>query len=174
MKTLPILLILSLLAVGTAQAADPVAAYAKGARTINLEGNIDFEQNDELTVDLSVGLGYFPLNRVMLKGYLDFADYGDSDAAGLGVGAYYYQPVGGPVYVYVGARTGWLDWDFPSGNLDSYYVSPRAGISTLIGPAVAIYLQIYHSIQTEDVYSNDDDDMDDTDTGLYSGLTVFF
>lgn len=158
-----------------AMAADPVPAFAKGSRTINFEGNLDFEQNDKTFFDLSVGFGYFPLNRVMAKVYVDRTDYGtDTSSTGLGVGGYYYQPVVGPVSVFAGARTGWQNYNFDVGNTDSYYLSPRIGVETLIAPTVSLYFQYYHTWQSEDVYSNDSDKLDDQDSGLYSGLMIFF
>lgn len=156
-------------------AAPPASAFAKGSKNLNFEGSLDFEHDDDFLFDLTVGFGYFPINRVMTKVYLDRVDYGsDSNATGLGLGGYYFQPIKGSVHAFLGARTGWQYIDADSSDYDTYYISPRIGLETLITPTVGLYLQYYHTVQSENVYQNDSGKLDDQDSGLYSGLMIFF
>jgi hypothetical protein len=163
----------------TMTALDPF--LRKGAREFALSGILDFEQRGNTALDLTGAYGFFIRDYLEVGGFAELAgNFDDVFRYGLGAFAEYHVPdwsfLQAPRTVpYIGANLGlaFVDSDISDDNAALIF-KPRIGVKWFIRDFFAIDTNFYFSVATDDIYLNDEDDLDPYDVGMQFGIRVYF
>jgi hypothetical protein len=153
----------------------------KGAQELTLSGMLDFEERGNTTLDLTGAYGFFIRDYLLVGGYAELAgDFDDVFRYGLGVFAEYHLPelsfMQAPRTIpYFGANVGlaFVNSDISEDNAALIF-QPRFGVKWFIRDFFAIDTNLFFAMATDDIYQNDEDDLDAYDVGLQFGIRVFF
>ena len=153
----------------------------KGARELALSGAFDFEQRGNPSLDLTGRYGIFVQDYLELGGFAELAgDFDDVFRYGLGGFAEYHLPdwsfMRAPrVMPYIGADLGlaFVDSDISEDNAALIF-QPRIGLKWFISDFFAIDTHFFIAVATDDLYQNDEDNLDPYDIGIRLGIRVYF
>jgi hypothetical protein len=153
----------------------------KGTRELTLSGMFDFEQRGNAALDLEGAYGFFLRDYLEVGGFAELAgNFDDVFRYGLGAFAEYHLPelsfMKAPRTVpYIGANLGlaFVDSDIGEDNAALIF-KPRFGVKWFIRDFFAIDTNLYFAMATDDIYLNDEDDLDAYDVGMQIGIRVYF
>jgi len=153
----------------------------KGTRELALSGLLDFEQRGNPALDLTGGYGFFLRDYLEVGGFAELAgNFDDVFRYGLGAFAEYHVPdwsfMKAPrAMPYIGANLGlaFVDSDISEDNAALIF-QPRIGVKWFIRDFFAIDTNFFFAVATDDIYLNDDDDLDPYDVGIRLGIRVYF
>jgi hypothetical protein len=153
----------------------------KGTRELTLSGILDFEQRGNPALDLEGAYGFFIRDYLEVGGFAELAgNFDDVFRYGLGAFAEYHLPelafLQAPRTVpYIGASVGlaFVDSDISEDNAALIF-QPRFGVKWFIRDFFAIDTNFFFAMATDDIYLNDDDDLDPYDVGIRLGIRVYF
>jgi hypothetical protein len=153
----------------------------KGTRELTLSGILDFEQRGNTALDLEGAYGFFIRDYLELGGFAELAgNFDDVFRYGLGAFAEYHLPelsfLQAPrALPYIGASVGlaFVDSDISEDNAALIF-KPRFGVKWFIRDFFAIDTNLFFAMATDDIYLNDEDDLDAYDVGIQVGIRVYF
>jgi hypothetical protein len=149
----------------------------RGTKELGLSGAFDFEDQGDPTIDLNVRYGYFLQNRFEVGGFAEMA--GDFDnVLRYGIGGFAelnFAPLMYSTVPYVGAdlALSFVDTDLGEDNAALEF-RPRVGLKWFVREYVAIDTNFFVALATDDLYQNDQDDLDPYDIGINLGLRIYF
>ena len=153
----------------------------QGTRELALSGMFDFEQRGDPALDLTAAYGFFLRDYLEVGGFVELAgNFDDVFRYGLGAFAEYHLPelsfLQAPRTVpYIGANVGlaFVDSDISEDNAALIF-EPRFGVKWFIRDFFAIDTNLFCAVATDDIYLNDEDDLDAYDVGIQLGIRVYF
>ena len=153
----------------------------QGTREFALSGLLDFEVRGNPALDLTGRYGFFIRDYLQVGGFAELAgNFDDVFRYGLGVFAEYHLPelsfLQAPrAMPYIGVNLGlaFVDSDISEDNAALVF-QPRFGVKWFIRDFFAIDTNLYFAMATDDIYLNDEDDLDAYDVGLQIGIRVYF
>ena len=153
----------------------------KGTQELTLSGLFDFEQRGDPALDLTGSYGFFIRDYLQVGGFAELAgNFDDVFRYGLGVFAEYHLPelsfLQAPrAMPYIGVNLGlaFVDSDIGEDNA-ALILQPRFGVKWFIRDFFAIDTNLYFAMATDDIYLNDEDDLDAYDVGIQVGIRVYF
>ena len=153
----------------------------QGTRELALSGMIDFEERGDPALDLTGAYGFFIRDYLEVGAFAELAgNFDDVFRYGLGAFAEYHLPelsfMQAPRTVpYIGANVGlaFVDSDISEDNAALIF-QPRFGVKWFIRDFFAIDTNLFFAVATDDIYQNDEDDLDAYDVGIQLGLRVYF
>jgi hypothetical protein len=164
---------------GSALAQD--ALLQRGTRELALSGAFDVQQEGDPVIDLTGRYGVFVRDFLEVGGFAEIA--GDFDEAwryGLGGFAEYHLPhwafLKAPYTLpYVGADLGlaFVDTDLGEDNAALIF-RPRVGLKWYLRDYFAIDTSFFVALATDDLFLNEEDDLDPYDIGFRLGIRVYF
>jgi hypothetical protein len=170
-----LVLVLVLCVASSALAQDQM--LQRGTKELALSGAFDFEHQGDPTLDFNVRYGYFLQNRLEVGGFAEIAgDFDNVFRYGLGgFGEYHFAPIMASTVPYVGADVAlaFVDTDLGEDNAALVF-TPRVGLKWFLREYIAIDTNFFVALATDDLYQNDQDDLDPYDIGLRLGLRFFF
>jgi hypothetical protein len=169
----------TMLGTGTTTTLDPF--LRKGTRELTLSGILDFEQRGNTALDLEGAYGFFLRDYLEVGGFAELAgNFDDVFRYGLGAFAEYHLPelsfLQAPrAMPYIGASVGlaFVDSDISEDNAALIF-KPSFGVKWFIRDFFAIDTNLYFAMATDDIYLNDEDDLDAYDVGMQIGIRVYF
>ena len=164
---------------GTTTMLDPF--LRQGTQELALSGMIDFEERGDPALDLTGAYGFFIRDYLEVGAFAELAgNFDDVFRYGLGAFAEYHLPelsfMQAPRTVpYIGANVGlaFVDSDISEDNAALIF-QPRFGVKWFIRDFFAIDTNLFFAVATDDIYQNDEDDLDAYDVGIQLGLRVYF
>jgi len=164
---------------GTTTMLDPF--LRQGTRELALSGMIDFEERGDPALDLTGAYGFFIRDYLEVGAFAELAgNFDDVFRYGLGAFAEYHLPelsfMQAPRTVpYIGANVGlaFVDSDISEDNAALIF-QPRFGVKWFIRDFFAIDTNLFFAVATDDIYQNDEDDLDAYDVGIQLGIRVYF
>jgi hypothetical protein len=153
----------------------------KGTRELTLSGILDFEQRGNTALDLEGAYGFFIRDYLELGGFAELAgNFDDVFRYGLGAFAEYHLPeltfLQAPrAMPYIGVDLGlaFVDSDVSEDNAALVF-QPRFGVKWFIRDFFAIDTNLFFAVATDDLFLNDEDDLDAYDVGIQLGIRVYF
>jgi hypothetical protein len=153
----------------------------QGTRELALSGMIDFEERGDPALDLTGAYGFFIRDYLEVGAFAELAgNFDDVFRYGLGAFAEYHLPelsfMQAPRTVpYIGANVGlaFVDSDISEDNAALIF-QPRFGVKWFIRDFFAIDTNLFFAVATDDIYQNDEDDLDAYDVGIQLGIRVYF
>ncbi len=172
-----VVLVLSCSAIAQEQA----PLLQRGTQELALAGALDFKNRGDTTLDLIARYGYFLRDNLEVGGVGQFSgNFDDAFRYGLGGFAEYHLAQAfarrWPSLVpYVGADVllSFVDTDFGDDNAALAF-EPRLGLKWFIRNYFAVESHLFFALATDDLYQNDEDDLDFYDIGLRLGIRVYF
>jgi hypothetical protein len=164
---------------GTTTTLDPF--LRQGTRELALSGMLDFEERGDPALDLTGAYGFFIRDYLEVGGFAELAgNFDDVFRYGLGAFAEYHLPdwsfMKAPrAMPYIGADLGlaFVDSDISEDNAALIF-QPRIGVKWFIRDFFAIDTHLFFAVATDDIYLNDEDDLDAYDIGIRLGIRVYF
>jgi hypothetical protein len=153
----------------------------KGTRELALSGMLDFEQRGNTALDLTGGYGLFIRDYLEVGGFAQLAgNFDDTFLYGFGAFAEYHLPelsfMKAPrAMPYIGANVGlaFVDSDITEDNAALVF-QPSFGVKWFIRDFFAIDTNLFFAVATDDIYLNDEDDLDAYNVGIQLGIRVYF
>jgi hypothetical protein len=174
-STVVLALVMALYMASSALAQDQM--LRRGTKELALSGAFDFENQGDPTIDLNLRYGFFIQNRLEVGGFAEVAgDFDNVFRYGLGgFGEYHFAPIMVSTVPYVGADVAlaFVDTDLGEDNAALVF-TPRVGLKWFLREFIAIDTNFFVALATDDLYENDQDDLDAYDIGMNLGLRFFF
>lgn len=149
----------------------------RGTKELGLSGALDFENRGDTTLDLNARYGYFLQNAFEVGGFVELSgDFDEVFRYGLGGFAeWHFSTAMANVVPYLGTdlALAFVDTDLGEDNAALIF-RPRAGLKWFLRDYIAIDTNFFVALATDDLYQNDEDDLDSYDIGLNLGLRVYF
>lgn len=153
----------------------------QGTQELALSGMLDFEERGDPALDFTGAYGFFIRDYLEVGAFAELAgNFDDVFRYGLGAFAEYHLPelsfMQAPRTVpYIGANVGlaFVDSDISEDNAALIF-QPRFGVKWFIRDFFAIDTNLFFAVATDDIYQNDEDDLDAYDVGIQLGLRVYF
>lgn len=170
--------IASILAALTIASVAHAAPIALGTQEVLFYGGIDFESPSGTAVDFDAGYGYFVADYVEVGGLFGFSndDYISSFAAG-GFAEYNFETET-DVLPFVGTQLRLIyadvDTAFGSQSETAGALGLYVGVKFFITEELAISMRALFEAATEDIYLEDDGQVENVDMGIDFGLRYFF
>jgi hypothetical protein len=153
----------------------------QGTRELALSGLFDFEERGDPALDLTGRYGFFLRDYLEVGGFAELAgNFDDVFRYGLGAFAEYHLPeltcLQAPrTMPYIGVDLGlaFVDSDISEDNAALIF-QPRFGVKWFIRDFFAIDTNLFFAMATDDIFLNDEDDLDAYDVGIQLGIRVYF
>ena len=153
----------------------------QGTREFALSGLLDFEVRGNPALDLTGRYGFFIRDYLEVGAFAELAgNFDDTFRYGLGAFAEYHLPEWSFLQAprtmpYIGADLGlaFVDSDISEDNAALVF-QPRFGVKWFIRDFFAIDTNFFFAMATDDLYQNDEDDLDPYDVGIRLGIRVYF
>ena len=159
----------------TAIAAPAMAVtLTQGTSEIGMAGTYDSDTNLGSDFDIAVKYGYFFWDNVAIGGAVGFADNDARSKYDLGAFAEYNFAMDGDWVPYLGLNLAWSETDPAAGEKnDAFVTTPNAGVKYFFSSSVAGFLQLNYDFASEDIYTDQDGNVEDSNLGFVLGLRVY-
>ncbi len=173
---------MSLAVTGMASANDVVPNLDKGTKSLDINGSYDNNTALDYQFNLGVGVGYFFIDNLEVAAVGGWQSNSLSDTYELGATAEYNFSTGTPWVPFVTVGVLWagteLDDDVynDTGDIDSDAWLGRfgGGIKYFFRNDIALALNLKYDIASDDIYSDDDGNLDDYNWTVGLGLRFYF
>jgi hypothetical protein len=152
----------------------------RGTKELGLSGNLDFEQESRVVLNISGRFGYFPQTDLEIGGFAEVAsNFNEFSRYGLGGFAEYHLStwalMRGRTIPYAGADLGlqFVDTDLGEDNAALIF-RPRIGLKWFVADYFAIDTNFFVAVATDDIFPNKRNDLDPYDVGVLLGLRIYF
>ena len=177
---LAIALLVALLMVPGSVVAQISPFLHEGIKELGLSGNLDFQQESRVVLNINGRFGYFPRNYLEVGGFAEvqsnfneFSRYGFGGFAELHIPAWAFMQ--DRAIPYVGADFG---PEFVQTSIEEDHAAlifrPRFGLKWFIRDYVAIDTNLFVAVATDDIFPNKKNDLDPYDVGIQLGLRIYF
>lgn len=174
-----ICLLTCLMVIGFAGDVSAQNMIREGTQELGLSGNIDFEgPGGGVDIAATGRYGLFVSPLLELGGLASFARVADGDLTRVGAGIFgeYHFKVDPKLFPYVGSDAELVYADIDNGDNDdetTFVLTPKVGIKYFFRDYVAVDANLFVAWASDDIYFNDDE-LEDTDTGMNLGLRIYF
>ena len=152
----------------------------QGIKELGLSGNLDFEQQSRVVLNISGRFGYFPQTNLEIGGFAEVqSNFNEFSRYGLGGFAEYHLSnwafLQGRAIPYGGADLGlaFVDTSLDEDNAALIF-RPRFGVKWFIRDYFAIDTQAFVAVATDDIFPNKKNSLDPYDVGIQLGLRIYF
>ncbi len=145
-----------------------------------MSGNLDFEQESRVVLNINGRFGYFPQTDLEIGGFAEVAsNFNEFSRYGLGGFAELHAPglalLQGRAIPYVGADLGLEFVNTSLGEDNAALIfRPRVGLKWFIRDYFAIDTNFFVAVATDDIFPNKRNDLDPYDVGIRLGLRIYF
>lgn len=151
------------------------AMLSAGTREIKVAGLVDFDTADETLVIAQFFYGQFVMDYIEVGLRASFTDSDSQTSWGIGAAAEYNFDLGTEMVPYVGVGVGITDVEVQDLQDDSAIVgSVEGGAKFFLAENIALSGAIVLEWATEDIYQEEEDDFEDTDSRIEVGMRFFF
>ena len=164
--------------VGSTMAQGPL--LLQGTKELGLSGNLDFQQESRVVLNINGRFGYFPRNYLEVGGFAEVqSNFNEFTRYGLGGFAEFHMLhlaiIKGQAIPYVGADLG---PEFVHTSLEEDHAAlifrPRIGLKWFIRDYLAIDTNLFLAVATADIFPNRKHHLDPYDIGILLGLRFYF
>ena len=152
----------------------------QGIQELGLSGNLDFQQESRVVLNLNGRFGYFPRNYLEVGGFAEVqSNFNEFSRYGLGGFAELHVPdwalLQGRAVPYAGADLGLQFVDTSLGDDNAALIfRPRVGLKWFIRDYFAIDTNLFVAVATDDIFPNRKNHLDPYDVGIQLGLRIYF
>ena len=152
----------------------------QGIKELGLSGNLDFQQESRVVLNINGRFGYFPRNYLEVGGFAEVqSNFNEFSRYGLGGFAELHVPdwalFQGRAVPYAGADLGLQFVDTSLGEDNAALIfRPRVGLKWFIRDYFAIDTNLFVAVATDDIFPNKKNDLDPYDVGIQLGLRIYF
>ena len=164
--------------VGSTMAQAPL--LQRGTKELGLSGNLDFQQESRVVLNINGRFGYFPRDQLEIGGFAEVSsNFNEFSRYGLGGFAELHAPglalLQGRAIPYAGADLGleFVDTSLGEDNA-ALIVRPRVGLKWFVRDYVAIDTNLFVAVATDDIFPNRKNHLDPYDVGIQLGLRIYF
>lgn len=159
----------------TAIAAPAMAVtLTQGTHEIGMAGTYDSDTSLGSDFDLALKYGYYFWDNIAVGGMVGYADNDARSTWDLGAYGEYNFAMDGDWVPYVGLNLAWSETDPAAGEKnDAFVTTPNTGVKYFFNSSVAGFLQLNYDIATEDIYTDEDGNLEDQNLGFVLGLRVY-
>ena len=164
--------------VGNTMAQGPM--LLQGTKELALSGNLDFQQESRVVLNINGRFGYFPRNYLEVGGFAEVqSNFNEFSRYGLGGFAEVHMPhlaiLKGQAIPYVGADLGpqFVKTSLGEDNAALIF-RPRIGLKWFIEDYFAIDTNLFLAVATDDIFPNRKNHLDPYDIGILLGLRIYF
>ena len=152
----------------------------QGIKELGLSGNLDFQQESRVVLNINGRFGYFPRNYLEVGGFAEVqSNFNEFTRYGLGGFAEFHMLhlaiIKGQAIPYVGADLG---PEFVHTSLEEDHAAlifrPRIGLKWFIRYYLAIDTNLFVAVATADIFPNRKNHLDPYDVGILLGLRFYF
>src|SRR5919109_3933924 len=152
----------------------------QGTKELGLSGNLDFQQESRVVLNINGRFGYFPRNYLEVGGFAEvssnfneFSRYGFGGFAELHLSN--LAILKGQAIPYVGADLGpeFVHTSLGEDNAALIF-RPRIGLKWFIEDYFAIDTNLFVAVATDDIFPNRKNHLDPYDVGILLGLRIYF
>ncbi len=173
---------LSLAVTGMASASDVVPNLNKGTKSLAVNGSYDANTALDYQLNLGVGVGYFFIDNLEVAASGGWQSNSLSDTYELGAVAEYNIPTGSAWVPFVQAGVLWAGTELDDAiynnandmDSDAWLGRFGGGIKYFFRNDIALSLGINYDIASEDIYSDDEGNLDDYNVTAMLGLRFYF
>ena len=173
---------LSLAATGMASANDVVPNLNKGTKSLDINGSYDNNTALDYQLNIGAGFGYFFVDNLEVAAVLGWQSNSLSDTFELGAVVEYNIPTGTPWVPFVQAGVLWAGTELDdkvyndASNIDSDAWLGRfgGGIKYFFRDDISLGLSVKYDLASEDIYSDDDGNLDNYNLTIGLGLRFYF
>ena len=164
--------------VGSTMAQGPL--LLQGTKELGLSGNLDFQQESRVVLNINGRFGYFPRDYLEVGGFAEVqSNFNEFSRYGLGGFAELHVPdlaiLQGRAVPYAGADLGLEFVDTSLGEDNAALIfRPRVGVKWFIRDYFAIDTNLFVAVATDDIFPNKKNDLDPYDVGIQLGLRIYF
>jgi hypothetical protein len=157
-----------------------VPLLQRGTKELGLSGNLDFELESRVVLNISGRFGYFPQTNLEIGGFAEVAsNFNEFSRYGLGGFAEYHLStwalLQGQMIPYAGADLGLEFVDTSLGEDNAALIfRPRFGLKWFVRDYFAIDTHVFVAVATDDIFPNKRNDLDPYDVGMQLGLRIYF
>ena len=152
----------------------------QGIKELGLSGNLDFQQESRVVLNLNGRFGYFPRNYLEVGGFAEVqSNFNEFSRYGLGGFAELHVPdlaiLQGRAVPYAGADLGLEFVDTSLGEDNAALIfRPRVGVKWFIRDYFAVDTNLFVAVATDDIFPNRKNHLDPYDVGLQLGVRIYF
>ncbi len=154
----------------------------KGTKSLDINGFYDANSALDYQFNLGAGFGYFFIDNFQVAAVTGWQSNSLSDTFELGAVAEYNIPTSTPWVPFVMLGALWtgteIDDDFYNGSdeidSDAFLGRLGGGVKYFFRDDIALSLGLNYDIASEDIYADDDGNLDDYNWTLLMGLRFYF
>src|SRR5919109_1496081 len=152
----------------------------QGIQELGLSGNLDFQQESRVVLNINGRFGYFPRNYLEVGGFAEVqSNFNEFSRYGLGGFAELHVPdwalLQGRAIPYAGADLGpeFVHTSIGEDNAALIF-RPRVGVKWFIRDYFTVDTNLFVAVATDDIFPNRKNHLDPYDVGLQLGLRIYF
>jgi hypothetical protein len=152
----------------------------EGTKELSFDGNVELDTAAGDAYQVGVGLGYFVADFVEVGGAISYADDDVATDYDIGVFGEYNFDLGTPVVPYVGLALSYAKSEidaFDAGGAedqDAIVGTASAGVKYFLTEDLAIFGEARYAWATEDLYLNEDGELEEDNWDLNFGLRYYW
>lgn len=164
-----------ILAVFTMVSAAFATAVPEGTQEIGLSGTFTADTPEGTDSDLLLRYGRFVQDQLVVGGLFNLRDNNAASFYGFGAYSEYNWDVETPWTPYLGLALAWgaVDSKVDSADNDSFVGTPYAGVKYYFTDSVAAYSQFEYNLASDDIYVDEDLNVDSKNYGIRVGIRVY-
>lgn len=147
----------------------------EGTHEVGFAGSLDTESAQGTDVTFAIKYGVYIADQWVIGGAFGVGDNDIATNYEVGLYSEYNWDMEGDWVPYVGLDALWAgtDLDALDDTLDGAVVTPNLGLKYFFNPSVAGFGQVNYSIASDDIYTDNEGNLEDQNVGFVVGLRVY-